>query len=427
MSVTAAAPTFFLALVAILLAVRLVSWVGVKLGQPPVVGEMVAGVLLGPSLLGLLSPAAENFIFPTAGRPMLYVAGQIGLVLFMFGAGYEFSTARMRKSARTVGAISLAGNLLPVALGVAITFLGASWAHIVVPGVSLTTSAAFVGVALAITAFPMMARMISERGISDTRFGSLALACGAADDALAWLLLAVVLSMASGSSGPALLAAGGAIVFALILIFGGRQLLGRTIRDSGRSTDDWRLLITIVVVFLAAWFTDKIGLYAVFGGFCVGVVFPRNKAADRVLATIGPLARIVFLPLFFTYSGLNTHFALLANPGLLGFAVLAIAVAIIGKFGACWAAARAVGESGPTATRVGILINARGLMQLIAINVGLQAGIVTNELFSVLVLVALVTTIMTAPWLTWYERRAQRKGTLPAPDSSEIAVDAVLG
>ena len=426
MSVTAAAPTFFLALVVILLACRLVSWVGVKLGQPPVVGEMVAGVLLGPSLVGLLSPAAESFIFPTAGRSMLYVAGQIGLVLFMFGAGYEFSTARMRKSVRAVSAISLSGNLLPIALGVVITFLGAGWAHIVVPGVSLTTSAAFVGVALAITAFPMMARMITERGISNTRFGSLALACGAADDVLAWLLLAVVLSMASGSSGPALLAAGGAIVFALVLIFGGRQLLSRTIRESGRSTDDWRLLITIVVVFAGAWFTDKIGLYAVFGGFCVGVVFPRNKAADRVMTMISPLARVVFLPLFFTYSGLNTHFALLANPGLLAFALLAIVVAIVGKFGACWAAARAVGEPGPIATRVGILMNARGLMQLIAINVGLQAGIVTNELFSVLVLVALVTTIMTAPWLTWYERRAQRKGLLSEPDSSEIPADAVL-
>ncbi|HEY4021180.1 MAG TPA: cation:proton antiporter [Pseudonocardiaceae bacterium] len=426
MSVTSAGPTFFLALVVILLACRLVSWVGVKLGQPPVVGEMVAGVLLGPSLLGLLSPSAESFIFPTAGRPLLYVAGQIGLVLFMFGAGYEFSTGRMRKSVRTVTAISLSGNLLPLVLGVLITLLGAGWAHVVVPGVSLTTSAAFVGVALAITAFPMMARMITERGISDTRFGSLALACGAADDVLAWILLAIVLSMASGSSGPALLAVVGAVVFAAILIFGGRQLLGRAIRESGRSTDDGRLLITIIAVFAGAWFTDKIGLYAVFGAFCVGVVFPRNAAADRVQATIGPIARIVFLPLFFTYSGLNTRFGLLTNPGLLGFAVLAVVVAIVGKLGACWAGARAVGEPGPIAVRVGILMNARGLMQLIAVNVGLQAGIVTNELFTVLVLVALVTTIMTAPLLTWYERRAQRNGTLPAAESPEIPSDVVL-
>jgi Kef-type K+ transport system membrane component KefB len=426
MSVTAAGPTFFLAVVVILLACRLVSWVGVKLGQPPVVGEMVAGVLLGPSLLGLLSPAVENFVFPTAGRPLLYVAGQIGLVLFMFGAGYEFSTARMRKSVRTVTAISLSGNLLPLALGVVITYVAASWAHIVVPGVSLVTSAAFVGVALAITAFPMMARMITERGISDTRFGSLALACGAADDVLAWILLAIVLSMATGSSGPALLAVAGAAVFAAILIFGGRQLLARTIRDSNKSTDDWRVLVTIVAVFAGAWFTDKIGLYAVFGGFCIGVVFPRNAAADRVMNTIGPLARIVFLPLFFTYSGLNTRFALLANPGLLAFALLSVAVAIIGKFGACWAGARAAGEPGPIATRVGILMNARGLMQLIAINVGLQAGIVTSELFTVLVLVALVTTIMTAPWLTWYERRAQRRGLLPASDTPEITENVVL-
>jgi Kef-type K+ transport system membrane component KefB len=380
---------------------------------------MVAGVLLGPSLLGLISPTVENFLFPTSGRPLIYVVGQIGLVLFMFGAGYEFSTARIRKSLRTVGAISLAGNLLPLALGVMITLLGARWAHIVVPGVSLTTSAAFVGVALAITAFPMMARMISERGIADTKFGSIALACGALDDVLAWILLAIVISMASGSSGPAIVAAVGAVVFAALLFGGGRQLLSRVIRDSGTGTDEWRLLVTAIVVFGAAWFTAKIGLYSVFGAFCVGVVFPRNKAADRVMATIAPLARIVFVPLFFTYSGLNTKFGLLANPGLLAFALLAVTVSIVSKLGACWGAARAAGEPQPTALRIGILMNARGLMQLIAINVGLQEGIVTSELFSVLVLVALVTTIMTAPLLTWYERRAQRNGVLELSASPE--------
>ncbi|HJP73054.1 MAG TPA: cation:proton antiporter [Pseudonocardiaceae bacterium] len=423
MNVTTAGTTFFLAMVAILAVCRLVSWVGVKLGQPPVVGEMVAGVLLGPSLLGLISPAVENLLFPASGRALIYVAGQIGLVLFMFGAGYEFSTDRIRKSMRTVGAISLAGNLLPLALGVVITLLGTRWTHIVVPGVSLTTSAAFVGVALAITAFPMMARMISERGISDTKFGSIALACGALDDVLAWLLLAIVISMASGSSGPAIVAGIGAVVFAALLLGGGRQLLSRVIRDSGKggekSGDDWRLLFTAIVVFGAAWFTDRIGLYAVFGAFCVGVVFPRNQAADRVMATIAPLARIVFVPLFFTYSGLNTKFGLLANPGLLGFAALAVVVAIVGKLGACWGAARAAGEPKPIAARIGILMNGRGLMQLIAINVGLQVGIVSSELFSVLVLVALVTTIMTAPLLTWYEKRAERNGLLDVPASLE--------
>jgi Kef-type K+ transport system membrane component KefB len=425
MNVTSAAPTFFLALVAILLACRLVSWVGVKLGQPPVVGEMVAGVLLGPSLLGLLSPHIENLLFPTAGRSLLYVAGQIGLVLFMFSAGYEFSSERMRRSIRSVTAISVSGNLVPLVLGVLVTVLGQHWAHILVPGVSLATSAAFVGVALAITAFPMLARMITERGIADTRFGSLALACGAADDVLAWLLLAVVLSMASGSSGPALLAVGGAVVFALVLIAGGRRFLGRAVREGGGSTDDRRLLVTIIAVFAAAWFTDKIGLYAVFGGFCVGVVFPRNKAADRVLATIGPIARIVFLPLFFTYSGLNTRFGLLADPGLLGFAVVCVLAAVVGKFGACWAAARVAGEPGPVATQVGILMNARGLMQLIALNVGLQAGIVSSRLFTVLVVVALVTTIMTAPWLSWYERRLRgRTGAATGDDVLPLVMTA---
>jgi Kef-type K+ transport system membrane component KefB len=421
-NVASSSTTFFIAVLVVLVVCRLVSWVGGKVGQPPVVGEMVAGVLLGPSLLGLLSPGIENFLFPAAGRALLYTGGQIGLVLYMFGAGYEFSTDRMRRSAKSVGLISLSGTSIPLLLGVLVTIFGRGWGNVLKPGVSLTTSAAFVGVALAITAFPMMARIITERGIANTKFGSLALACGAADDVLAWILLAIVLSMATGSSGPALLAAIGAVVFALLLVFGLRPLLHRTIRDNDRTSPDQLLLITIITVLAGATFTDKIGLYAVFGAFCVGIVFPRNEAADRVFAAIGPIARIVFLPLFFAYSGLNTRFALLSDPGLLGFAVVCVVIAIVGKFGACRFAARAAGEPAPVATQVSILMNARGLMQLIALNVGLQAGIVSSRLFTVLVLVALVTTIMTAPWLSWYERRLHRKGNSPG-DSDHTSLE----
>jgi Kef-type K+ transport system membrane component KefB len=410
MSPSEAAPIFFLAVVVILVVVRLVCLAAVKLGQPPVVGEMISGVLLGPSLLGLLLPEVQAALFPDGIRSLLYVGGQIGLVIYMFGAGYEFNVGSIRESRKSVAAISSAGTVVPLALGVGVAVIGTSWVGIGKEGVSPVTSAAFVGVALAITAFPMLARIITERGIAATKFGSLALACGALDDVLAWLLLAVVLGMHAGSAGPVALALGGGVLFAGLVFVIGRRLLAKAM-NSERMGVDQRVLVTAMTLFAAAWFTDKIGLYAVFGAFCVGIAFPRTPAADAVLAKIMPIGRIVFLPLFFTYSGLNTRFALLADPKLLAFAVLCVVVAIIGKLGASWGAARLAGEPPAIAARVGVLVNARGLMQLIALNVGLAAGIVSPALFTVLVLVALVTTIMTAPVLGWLDRRDARKGT----------------
>lgn len=407
MSPSVAAPTFFLAVVVILVVCRLVCLAAVRLGQPPVVGEMIAGVLLGPSLLGLVLPGVQAALFPDGIRALLYVGGQIGLVVYMFGAGYEFSLSSIGKSKKSVAAISSAGTLVPLALGVGVCVLGSGWVDIQKPGVSPATSAAFVGVALAITAFPMLARIITERGIASTKFGSLALACGALDDVLAWILLAVVLGMHAGSAGPVALAIGGGALFAALVFIVGRRLLAKAM-SSERVTTDQRVLVTAMTLFAAAWFTDIIGLYAVFGAFCVGIAFPRGAAADAVLAKIMPIGRIVFLPLFFTYSGLNTRFALLADPKLLAFAVLAVVVAVIGKLGASWGAARLAGEPQPIAIRVGVLVNARGLMQLIALNVGLAAGIVSSALFTVLVLVALVTTVMTAPVLSWLDRRDTR-------------------
>jgi Kef-type K+ transport system membrane component KefB len=256
------------------------------------------------------------------------------------------------------------------------------------PGVSLGVSAAFVGVALAITAFPMLARIITERGQAGTRHGSLALASGAIDDAVAWILLAV----------------GGVVLLALAVWFGGRRLAG-ALMTSERIGDQGRLLGTVTLLFLVAWYTDEIGLYAVFGAFVLGVIMPRSERTDRVADTLTPVASTVFLPLFFTYSGLRTEFGLLGDPRVLVFAVACVVLAIAGKFGACWGAARLRGEPNGVALRVGTLMNARGLMQLIALNVGLDAGIVNSALFTVLVLVALVTTIMTSPLLAYLDRR----------------------
>ena len=420
------APRFFIAVAVILLFCRMVTWLLGKAGQPPVVSEMLAGVLLGPSLLGLLFPAVQDALFPRELYPVLYVVGQVGLVLFMFQAGYAFGAHRVKGLGGTAGAVSLAGVTVPLLLGASLVLVTDDVVPMRPEGVSVGVLASFVGVALAITAFPMLARIITERGHAGTRHGSVALASGAIDDAVAWILLAVVLAFASGSFWPAVVTAGGAVLFAVVALLAGRRVTGKLI-GSDRLDDRTRLLASVALLFSVAWYTDVIGLYAVFGAFVIGALMPRNERSEKVVDTVNPVATTVFLPLFFTFSGLRTEFGLLSDPAVLLFAVACVSVAILGKFGACWAAARLRGESQPVALRVGALMNARGLMQLIALNIGLEAGIVNSAMFTVLVLVALVTTLMTTPMLTLLDRRSdylkRQQSHLQQPGHMQSSMD----
>ncbi|MEU3955858.1 cation:proton antiporter [Streptomyces achromogenes] len=414
MSTTEMGPAFFLAVAVILIACRLVSRLLRPLGQPPVVGEMVAGVALGPSVLGLLSPGLEKAVFPDEIRPVLYVAGQVGLVVFMFLSGYEFRTDRLRSVGRTAVPVSAAGIVVPLVLGTALAWAAHDAVDLYPDGISPSVGALFVGVTVAITAFPMMARIITERGLTKTRFGAVSLAAGALDDAVAWVLLAGVLSMAGSGAGTflrAIIGTAGLAVFLGIFL----RVRPSALERARRLTGEQMLLVTVLLLFLAAWYTDRIGLYAVFGAFSLGVVFPRDPVVTRAVEAVAPVSRIVFLPLFFAYSGLNTDFTLLSDGKLLLFTVICVAVAIISKFGACWATARLLGEPQAVAVRVGTLMNARGLMQLIAINVGLSAGIASPALFGVLVIVALVTTVMTAPLLALLDHRDRGRRSEEAP------------
>lgn len=408
MTPTELAPAFFMAVVVILAVCRIVGALVRRIGQPPVVGEMLAGVVLGPSVLGALLPGVENALFPQDLRPVLYVVGQIGLVVFMFHVGWEFRVDRLRGVARSAGVVSATGVLAPVLLGAALILLVGERTGTLRPDVPLLVSALFVGVALAVTAFPMLARIISERGLTGSRFGSLALGAGAVDDAVAWVLLAGVFSIAQGSAGLVSLAAAGALGLVVVLA-GVRRLRGQAARLAERAAPEHLLPLLLGSMFLVAWYTDEIGLYAVFGAFSLGLVFPRAERLDGAVETLRPVGA-VFLPLFFTYSGLNTDFALLGSGPVLLLTLGCVLVAVAGKFGACWLAARLAGEPGGVALRVGALMNARGLMQLIALNLGLAAGIVTQALFSALVVVAVVTTVMATPLLTWIDRRERLRG-----------------
>jgi Kef-type K+ transport system membrane component KefB len=416
MDIATTTARFFLAAVVVLVVCRLVVVVMRRIGQPPVIGEMIAGVLLGPSLLGLVLPGVQDALFPDDVRPMLYVVSHIGLVAFMFEVGHEFKSHQVRGVGRSATMISTAGVTVPLLLGMLLVFTVGDQSG-VLADVPLWVSALFVGVTLAITAFPMLARIITERGLTGTRYGSLSLACGALDDGVAWVLLAVVIGAATGDPSQVVTTAGGTVLFVLFLAFVAKPALAWVF---GRGMPVEQLvLVTAVALFAAAWFTDTIGLYSVFGGFCLGYVFPSGPVADRVVAAISPMTKTVFLPLFFAYSGLNTQFGLLVSPLLLLLSLGFIVAAVVGKFGGCLAAARLAGERRSDAVRVGVLMNARGLMQLIALNVGLQTGIATPELFSALVLVALVTTVMTAPWLSFLDRREPAK-----PSHVEQSVDS---
>ncbi|MGV9900791.1 cation:proton antiporter [Streptomyces tendae] len=307
--------------------------------------------------------------------------------------------------------MSAAGLVVPMVLGVALIATVGERTGALAPDVSLTVSGLFVGVALAVTAFPMLARIIAERNLAKTRFGALSLGAGAVDDAAAWVLLAGVFGIAGGSAGKVSVAVAGGLGLIAVLAVGVR-LRDRTARLAERTGADQLLLALVGVLFLIAWYTDVIGLYAVFGAFSLGVVFPRSPQLDDTVRTLQPVGA-VFVPLFFTYSGLNTDFTLLGSGPVLLFTAGCVVVAVVGKFGACWLAARAAGEPNPVALRVGALMNARGLMQLVALNLGLAAGIVTQAMFSALVVVAITTTVMATPLLALLDRRDRGRADHP--------------
>ncbi len=416
MTDVALAVRFFLQLAVILLVCRAVGWFGRRyLGQTQVVMEMIAGVLLGPSLFGLLAPQTQAWLFPqtatvgaeTIRHPsmsVLYVASQLGLVLYMFLVGLEFETSLLRQKARGAVSVSLSGILLPFALGV----LASTWMR--EPGVYFSTSAkdwegaVFMGAAMCITAFPMLARIISERGLAGTSMGTLALAAGATDDAMAWALLAVVLSSFTSTPAYALWAIGGgsAFLFAMLYLRPWFQRLETwTMREGG--VNHSIAITTFAIVSLGAWFTDAIGIYAVFGAFVTGVCMPRGEFSKGIRIRIEYATSTLLLPLFFTYSGLNTKVQLLGVGGVFTLAVVVILFAIVGKWVGCMVAARLSGESWRDASAIGVLMNARGLMELIILNIGLQHGVITPTLYTVMVLMAIVTTVMASPiFKRWY-------------------------
>jgi Kef-type K+ transport system membrane component KefB len=402
---------FFLQLAVVLTVCRVVGLVARRFGQPQVVAEMIAGVMLGPSLFGLVAPGLQEALFPwdptqstRDTQSYLFPASQLGLALYMFVVGMEFRVDIVRAHLKSSIAVSAAGMLAPFVLGGGLGYALARWTQLVPERTSTFEVVLFLGASLCITAFPMLARIIHFKGLAGTRMGTVAIGAGALDDATAWVLLALVLASFDSDYGHAARSIGGGAAFVLVALFVVRPLLARLAvrlvrdegRDGARDSGETIVAVALVAMALGAWCTDALGLHAVFGAFVMGAVIPRSLTG-LVVARIQPLTVTLLLPLFFTYSGLNTRIGLLNEPAHWLWCGLVLVVAVLGKGVACWLAARATGVPSREALGIGVLMNARGLMELIIINIGLQRGIISPELFAILVLMAVVTTLMASP------------------------------
>jgi len=402
----------------VLVAARLVGLLFRRIHQPQVVGEMVAGILLGPSLLGWAAPEISARLFPAASLGFLNSISQIGLLIFMFLVGLELDPKLLRGKSHTAVVTSHASIVAPFFLGALLSLL--LYPRLSDDSVTFTGFALFMGAAMSVTAFPVLARILSERGLTKTRVGAVAIACAAVDDVTAWCILAgVVAVVRSGDGAHSLwITLAGAAAFVAVMLGPVRPVLAQlegAFHRHGRLTQD--LLGGILLLGLAsASVTEYLGIHALFGAFFAGAVMPKGERFVHALTgKLEDVTVVLLLPLFFAFTGLRTSFALLEGAEMWGYAGLIILVAVAGKWGGSTLAARFTGMSWREAGAVGVLMNTRGLMELVILNIGLDIGVISPALFAMMVLMALVTTFMTSPLLEWiYPARMIRRDTAVA-------------
>ncbi|MDD5198511.1 MAG: cation:proton antiporter [Terrimicrobiaceae bacterium] len=411
----------FLQLLVIIAASRLMGRVFTSFGQPAVVGEMVMGILLGPSLFGWLSPGAFGFVFPASSFGTLKLLSQIGVCLFMFAVGMELNVRQVRTKARTAIVVSHASIVIPYLLGVILAcFL---FSHLAAPGATFTAFALFLGISMSITAFPVLARILQERGLSQTLLGSTAITCAAVDDVTAWCILAFVVSIARATSlGSSALSLLLVLAFFALMVWGVKRLLPICIGRRNLSADHpsrGTLAVVICVVIASALGTEAIGIHALFGAFLAGAIMPDTEGFRQKLGMrIENFSSVLLLPLFFAFTGLRTQIGLLNDLQGWLICLLIIVVATLGKLGGSALTARLTGMNWRDSLQLGALMNTRGLMELIALNIGYDMGILSARIFTMLVIMALVTTMMTGPLLTLFGRSQPAFGSGPEPAHS---------
>lgn len=408
------------AIVVILVASALCGRLAILVKQPRVLGEMVAGVLLGPTLFGALFPEAQKAIFTADVKPILYVLSTIGLTIFMFlvGAGLDHGGGTGGKDTKNAAVLAISGIIPSLLLGAGAGYL--LYDRLSRPDVTSFEFALFMGGALSITAFPMLARILYERRLENTPLGRMTLLGASIDDAAAWCFLAVLSAMHSGG-GPmqVLRMIGFTALFALVMLTVVARLLrpmGAKVERTGHFGFD-QMYIVVGVVLLAGLFTDYIGIYSVFGGFIAGLAMPRNPAFRAALHNrMMDVVCVLLLPIFFAFSGLNTELGGVTGWAMIGPFLLILAAGFVGKYAGCALAMRGVGFSWRESWAVGGLMNARGLMILIFINIGLAQGMISKDVFSMLVLVAVITTAGAVPlYRRALPERLEQRMSPPAP------------
>ncbi len=389
-----------------------------RLGQPRVLGDIVGGILLGPSLLGALKPGLYGWLFSAPVRLQLNGLGQLGLVLFMFLVGLELNPRLLQGRMPLASRISLVGVVLPLLLGLGLAERLEAWFPTLLPGDHSAAGALFLGTAMAITAFPVLASILSDRQLLNQPLGSLAITAAAVDDVVGWSLLAAVAAFSrSGSMVAALPILLGVALYAGVLLVATAPLRRRLERRQHQlgALAPWLDTLILAGALLSGVITELLGVHVIFGGFLWGLAMPRSEALRRWLSLrLDMVVQRLLLPLFFAISGLNTRIGSLDRPELWLAAALVLVVAVAGKFGGVWAVARASGVSPRDCQALGWLMNTRGLTELVVLNVGLSVGVITQDLFTMGVLMALVTTAMAGPLLNrlGYDRVA---GAATAP------------
>jgi K+:H+ antiporter len=403
-----------LQLIVIIIAARLFGKLFLKIGQPPVMGEIVAGIVLGPSVLGLLSPSTMAFLFPTPSLDTLKLLSQVGVALFMFLVGMELDVQHLRKKALEAIMVSHASIIVPFFLGAALALM--LYGPLAPGGTSFTAFALFMGIAMSITAFPVLARILEDRGMSQTYLGSIAITCAAVDDVTAWCILALVIAIAQAEGVlAALLTIGFAFTFICIMLLLIKPQLARLIKAKTINQEYGRGLVAGILAFVlaSALMTEMIGIHALFGAFLAGVVMPSTTGLRLLLKEkLETFSSVVLLPLFFAFTGLRMQITLLNDWQSWLMCAAIVVIAIAGKLGASMLMARWTGMSWRDSFSLGVLMNTRGLIELIVLNIGYDLGILSARAFAMMVLMALITTFMTGPLLSLvrFRRREEPVG-----------------
>ena len=394
-------PLLLFQIITIVLVARIFGWIFRKIGQPSVIGEIIAGIVLGPSLFGLYFPDMKESLFPADSLGNLQLLSQIGLILFMFVIGMELDLKVLKNKANEAVVISHASIVIPFALGIGLSYY--IYHEFAPPGVEFLSFSLFMGIAMSITAFPVLARIVQERGIHKTRLGTIVITCAAADDITAWCILAAVIAIAkAGSFVSSLYVIGLAVAYVIMMLFVVKPFLKRIGDLYGQKNNIKKSVVAIffLTLIISSYLSEIIGIHALFGAFLAGVIMPDiAKFRNVFIEKVEDVSVILFLPLFFVFTGLRTEIGLINDPYLWKVTGFIILVAVVGKFFGSALAAKFVGQNWRDSLAIGALMNTRGLMELVVLNIGYELGVLSPKIFTMMVIMALVTTFMTGPAL----------------------------